>query len=105
MSFDDALEAAALAIYRANRKKDVSEATYEAKWARHRFAYTVLARAAIGAVMPTDVGRLLAAVQAVTGIAELNMNSEHGDRAFVQGWEAAIEEMNARLVAALGGEA
>jgi hypothetical protein len=53
----------------------------------------------------SDVARLLAAVQAVTGIAEIKMNSEHGDPAFVQGWEAAIEEMNARLVAALGGEA
>lgn len=54
---------------------------------------------------PTDQARLLAAVQAVTGIAEIKMNSEHGDPAFVQGWEAAIEEMRARLVAALGGEA
>ncbi|NWL34467.1 hypothetical protein [Paenarthrobacter nitroguajacolicus] len=54
---------------------------------------------------PMDQARLLAAVQAVTGIAEIKMNSEHGDPAFVQGWECALEEMNARLVAALGGEA
>ena len=57
------------------------------------------------AAAPTDQARLLAAVQAVTGIAEIKMNSEHGNPAFVQGWEAAIEEMDARLVAALGGEA
>lgn len=52
MISDEALEDAAHAIYSVNRKKEVSERTYEERWPRHRFAYKVLARAALEAAAP-----------------------------------------------------
>jgi len=53
---------------------------------------------------PTDLTRLLATVEEVLGISEIKMTRKHGDPAFVQGWECAIEEMHARVVAALGSD-
>jgi hypothetical protein len=45
--------------------------------------------------------RLAAAVEAVLGIQDIRMDSEHGDPAFLLGWEAALEEVQARIERAL----
>lgn len=49
------------------------------------------------AAAPSIVTQLLAVVDDVLAISDIGMNSNHGDPAFIQGWECAIEEMKARI--------
>jgi len=49
------------------------------------------------------VDKLNTAIEAVLDISNVRMDSEHGDPTFVAGWEAALEEVNARIKESTGG--
>ena len=56
--------------------------------------------AAFIAAAPSTVARLLGIVEDILAISDIGMNSEHGDPAFIQGWECALEEVKARIESA-----
>ena len=53
------------------------------------------------AAAPTDVACLAKALEAIMGIQDIGMDKENGDPSFISGWEAALEEVQARIDYAL----